>query len=283
MRCNRASVLLWLGLVLLPISARSGENPAIKLDKAWPTVVNARYSLRYNGFEVGQLKVKSNITTKSYSLSSSGKVSALFGAFSWSGSSSVSGTIERGTPAPVAYSFDWRGKKKRGTIEIGFKDRVAKEITLKPRPRIKPDTVPLKPIHRAGALDPMSALLMLTNADGRPPCDRRIGIFDGKQRYDIILAPKRLARLRSSSAGGRSETAYVCRITYAPVAGHRDNADTKTYASNRSAELVLRRIPGSKMLIPYSVTIPTAWGTGSMVAERIDIVTATAGKFALIN
>ena len=44
---------------------------------------------------------------------------------------------------------------------------------------------------------------------------------------------------------------------------------------------MLRRIPGSQMLIPAAVTIPTAWGTGSMVMERIDVVTATAGKAAL--
>jgi hypothetical protein len=37
------------------------------------------------------------------------------------------------------------------------------------------------------------------------------------------------------------------------------------------------------MLIPYSVTIPTAWGTGSMVTKRIDIITAGAGKIALTD
>ena len=75
----------------------------------------------------------------------------------------------------------------------------------------------------------------------------------------------------------------MCRITYEPIAGHRDNADTKSYAANHDAEIVLRRIPGSAMLIPYSVTIPTSWGTGSMETVRIDIVTSGAGKIALTN
>jgi hypothetical protein len=136
--------------------------------------------------------------------------------------------------------------------------------------------------HKAGVLDPLSAIMTLTKADNRPPCDRRAGIFDGTQRYDIVFTPKRQTRLPSLSSGGSPEIAYVCRITYEPVAGHRDNAGTKTYASNRDAEIVLRRIPGSEMLIPDSVTIPTAWGTGSMVTERIDIVTA-AGKIAFTD
>ena len=65
------------------------------------------------------------------------------------------------------------------------------------------------------------------------------------------------------------------------VAGHRANEATKTYASNRDVEVVLRRIPGSAVLIPYSVDVPTFWGTGSMVTERIDITTATSQKLAL--
>ncbi len=124
---------------------------------------------------------------------------------------------------------------------------------------------------------------MLTKADDRPPCERRVPIFDGKQRYDVVLTPKRLTKLASVTKGAPAETAYVCRIMYQPIAGHRDNEDTKAYAANRDAEVVLRRIPGSDMLIPNSITIPSAWGTGSMVTDRIDVVTAAAGKIALTN
>jgi hypothetical protein len=46
-------------------------------------------------------------------------------------------------------------------------------------------------------------------------------------------------------------------------------------------EIVLRRIPGSEMLIPYAVNVPTEWGTGSMAAERIDVITTSAGKNCL--
>lgn len=283
-RYGRAVLRLLPGLALLSLAAHAGEKPDAKSGEAWPITVQARYSLRYQGIEVGRLDINSNTTTKTYSLTGSSKVSVLFGAVSWSGSSSVSGAIERGAPAPAAYSFNWRQNKKAGTIQIGFKDSVAAEVAVKPAPRIKSDTVPLTPAHKAGALDPMSAILMLTKADSRPPCDRRVSVFDGKQRYDIVLTPKRQVRLASSSGGGgRPEAAHVCRIMYEPIAGHRNNEDTKTYASNRDAEIVLRRIPGSEMLIPHSVTIPTSWGTGTMVTERIDIITAGAGKIALTD
>jgi hypothetical protein len=283
MRCGRRLMLLPLALVLCPGPASPSEKLTDKPSDAWPPNVEARYRLSYNGLEVGKLKIISKTTASSYSVSGSAKLSVLFGAFKAQGSSNVSGTIEGGVPVPGAFVFNWKQNKKAGTTEIGFKDHVASDIAITPKHRIKPDMVPLKEADKIGVLDPMSAVLMFTKPDGRPPCDRRVGIFDGKQHYDIVLTPKRTVRLAAASAGGPPETGYVCRIMYEPIAGHRDNDDTRNYAANRDAEITLRRIPGSEMLIPYSVTIPTAWGTGAMMMERIDIVTADAGKILLTN
>ena len=277
----RALKLLPLGLALLPLSASSGEKPGAS--EAWPTTVQAHYRLRYNGIDVGRLDINSNTAANTYSLSGSSKVSVLFGAMSWSGTSTVSGTIKEGAPAPTTYAFELRANKKRSTINIGFADNIAAEVAVKPPTKVRPDSVALTQAHKVGALDPVSAIMMLTKADKRPPCDRRVAIFDGKQRYDIVFTPKRQTRLPPASGNGPSEIAHVCRVMYEPIAGHRANADTVTYASNRDVEVVLRRIPGSEMLIPYSVTIPTAWGTASMVTKRIDIVTATAGKAAFTD
>ena len=259
-QCKFVSAAL-LVLVLAPRAAVPAET--------WPSAVRAHYSLRYNGLEVGRLDINSTTSATTYSLSGSAKVSVFFGVFKMSGSSNVSGSIDEGeTPSPVNYGFDWRQNNKFGTIRMAFKDHVPTEIAVKPPSKMKPDLVPLMPAHKVGAYDPLSAILMLTKADGRPPCDRRVAIFDGKQRYDIVLTPKRLMRLPGS------QTAHVCRIMYEPVAGHRNNEDTRAYATNRDAEVVMRPIPGSQMVIPYAVTIPSTWGTGSMVTERIDIVTA---------
>jgi hypothetical protein len=259
----------------------AGERAAPIAADAWPTFVEARYRLRYNGIDVGHLQISTRAEGGIYTLSGSGKVSAFFGAVTWAGSSKVTGELRADEPAPASYAFDWRNNKKRGDIRMSFKDRVATDVSVTPPPGPHPDDVPLKGDHKAGVLDPVSALLVLTRMDGRAPCDRRVGIFDGKQRYDIVLTPKRTTTLQPEATGGRPETAYVCRAMYEPVAGHRDNAATKTYASNRDVEVVLRRVAGSGLLIPYSVTVPTFWGTGSMVTDRIEIVTQGAGRIAL--
>lgn len=283
MRRGRAAALLSLGLALLPLLASPGAKAVDAASQAWPATVQARYRLLFNGLEIGRVKMNSTTTATSYSIAGSAKLSVLFGTFTWSGSSTVSGAVEGGAPAPANYAFEWKQNKKGGTVRMEFKDRVASEIAVQPPAKIRSDTVPLTSASIAGALDPMSAILTLTKADARPPCDRRAQILDGKHRYDIVFTPKRVTRLPTSSGSGPKEVAYVCRVTYEPVAGHRDNADTKSYAANRDVEIVLRRIPGSQMLIPYSVTIPTSWGTGTMVTERIDVVTAGAGKIAFTD
>ena len=119
-RC-RAIALLSLGFMLLPLPAHAGEKSA---KHAWPAAFAAHYSLRFNGIEVGRLKLKSNTSETAYSLSGSAKVSVLFGAYKFSGSSSVSGTVQEDALAPQTYQFSWhRDKKLKRAIEIAFEDR----------------------------------------------------------------------------------------------------------------------------------------------------------------
>lgn len=262
-------------LVLAPLSA-AGQTAS----DAWPAAVHAHYKLRYNGIDVGNLNIVSTRADKSYAISGSGKLSVLFGTITWAGSSNVSGIVAANTPQPVTYVFDWKNNRKSGAIKLGFKERVATDVSVTPPPEQHKDDVPLLPQHKAGAFDPVSAMLMLTRADGRPPCERRVDIFDGKQRYGIVLSFKHKMKLPVAKGGGPAETADVCRAMYVPVAGHRDNDATRTYASNRDVEVVMRRVPGTAAHIPYSVSVPTAWGTGSMVTEYVEVTMAGGTKVA---
>lgn len=274
-----------VAIVCVPAAcfAFAAISPAAKaqpLSETWPVAVHARYKLKYNGIEVGQLNVTSKRTETTYSLSGSGKVSVLFGAITWSGSSNVTGQIVGGIPQPVKYAFEWKNNRKGGTIDMAYKDRVAADVKVVPPPDPHPDLVPVQPQHRAGMFDPVSALLMLTRADGRAPCERQVGIFDGKQRYDLVLTFKRHTNLPAGPGTQKGELAYVCRAMYVPVAGHRDNAATKTYASNKDVEVVIRRVPGSQLLIPHSVHIPTMWGSGTMVTDHVEVTTAAGARIA---
>ena len=264
-----------VGVALLIASAHP-----LTAEEGWAAAVHARYALRYNGINVGRLDFNSKTGKQGYSVSGSGEISILFGAIKWAGSSSVTGAVQGGVPVPQSYAFDWHKNKKGGTVKLGFTGAKATSVAVDPPSGDHPDTVPLKPEHMNGVLDPLSAVMMLTKADNRAPCDRRVNIFDGKQRYDIVFSLKRHTRIAPSDAGGASVIGFVCRAVYEPIAGHRNNAASQAYAANRDVEVVMRPIPGTKLLIPSSVTIPTPWGTGSMTTERIEI-TAGGAQIAL--
>ncbi len=263
---------------LLPSASGAADPPR----EPWPAAVKARYRLQFLGVTVGHLDMASTTTGGTYTMTGSGKVSVLFGAVVWSGSTSASGTIDNAEPVPSAYAHEWSNKKKTWAVQMRYKDRAAAEVTVTPPPGdAPPDQVPVTPASKLGALDPVAAIMQLTRADGRPPCARRLGIFDGKQRYDLVFSFKRMSRLPAASGNGTTEPAVVCRVIYAPIGGHRDNDTTKSYTANRDVEVVLRRIPGTDMMIPHSVTIPTAWGTGSMTTERIEVTTGAGRKVAM--
>jgi Protein of unknown function (DUF3108) len=269
------------GVMVLLASMFSCTTPSHARDaaEAWPATVHAKYRINFLGIDVGHIEMTSTTTSAKYAMSGSGKVSALLGAVVWTGKSSVSGVIENGAPVPTAYTHDIANKKKSWGTEIRYKDRNAPEVILTPPPGEQPpEFVPLTPANKVGAFDPLSALMMLTKADGKPPCARRLPIFDGKHRYDLVFSFKRMTRLPLATGKDTSEVGIVCRVIYEPIAGYKANEDTKAYTSNRDTEVILRRIPGTEMLIPHSVTVSSAWGSGSMTAEQIDVTTAAGGK-----
>lgn len=251
--------------------------------EAWPSAVNARYKLRFNGIDVGHLAFQSKTGAKTYALTSHGEVSVMFGLVKWTGTSSVSGAIDASGPAPKAYAFDWQKNKKGGVIRLGFTGHRAVDVVVDPPSGAHPDTVPITEQHTSGILDPLSAIMALTRADTGDPCNRRVAVFDGKQRFDIVFSYKRKTHIPAPRSGGASSVGTVCRALYEPIAGHRANAQATAYAANRDAEVVLRKIAGSDLLIPHSVTIPTAWGTGTMVIDRVDVTSSATGPFAVTD
>jgi hypothetical protein len=260
-------------LTLAPLPALAAE--------AWPAAVSARYKLKFNGIDVGHIAFTSKTGKKSYSLQSQGDVSVLFGAIKWTGTSNVTGAIASGTLSPQSYAFDWKKNKKGGAIKLGYTGQKATSVAVDPPPSTDPDIVPITEAHKSGTLDPLSAIMALTRSDVADPCARRVAVFDGKHRFDIVFSHKRKTLIPAPKSGGASSVGFVCRAMYEPVAGHKDNPDSKKYAANRDAEVTLRRLEGSGLLIPQSVTVPTAWGTGSMVLEAMSVTSATAGQFAL--
>ncbi len=275
---GRSGTALALMVAAAAICSNAGSLHA---GEAWPSAVQARYKLQFNGIGVGHLAFNSKTDSKTYALESKGEISLLFGAIKWTGSSHVAGLIDPAGVAPYSYGFDWKKNSKGGVISMAFAGKKAVDVSVEPPSGAHPDTVPLTEQQRQDVVDPLSAIMTLTRADQADPCNRRVAVFDGKQRFNIVFSYKRKTLIPAPHSGGASTVGVVCRAMYEPVAGHRADANAKAYAANRDAEVVMQPLPAAHVLIPHSVTIPTSWGTGTMVLERVDVTSTTAGQFAL--
>ena len=140
------------------------------------------------------------------------------------------------------------------------------------------DTVPLKPEHLANVLDPLSAILALTQDSGGKPCDRKLAIFDGKQRFDLTLVFRRQEPIE-----GSAELASVCRVKYTPIAGFRQTEETANLARTTGIEISFRSVPSAHLFVPQKIVLPTLAGTAEITVQHVDIKTAGTGQLALIN
>jgi len=131
--------------------------------------------------------------------------------------------------------------------------------------------VPVTEAHRRGVSDPMTASLMRVSGNGDTlvpqACQRTLSIFDGRMRYDLRLAFKRLDRVQSEY--GYQGPIVVCAVHFSPIAGHiPSRAAIKYLTQLHEIEMWLAPISGTRVLVPYRVSIPTPIGLGIMRATQ---------------
>lgn len=239
----------------------------------WPSQVQALYRVEFNGFDIGSFEFNSSVNGTGYTLSGDARLSALLGAFHWTGATRSSGALSGDAPRPAGYSFDFTSTTKSGNIKMGFaSDSVAAVSLVPPMPPL-PGTVPVRDNHLKGVLDPLSAVMAISRADSANPCGRRLAIFDGKQRFDLLLSFRRQERVAEARPSGQPGIAFVCRVKYLPVAGHRATEETRSLAASNDIEISLRPVPSANLFIPHEISIPTGAGTVKLVAQQVRIVT----------
>jgi uncharacterized protein DUF3108 len=253
------------------------------LADSWPASVRAVYDVNFNGFNVGTLEFQSEAEQQSYTLLTNTRLSILLGAFTFDGQTRSFGLLVNQAPKPAAFTFDFRSNMRAGSTKIGFSNGSVTNVTNLPPPALNPNTIPLREQHLKGVLDPLSAIMVVSRSSSGQPCDRRVPIFDGKERFDLIFSYKREMRVSEQQPSGQPDVAYVCRVKYLPIAGHKADPETQFMATNDAIEVALRPVPSANMLVPYQISIPTLAGVASIVSKRIDIASPGKPQIALTH
>jgi len=271
-------ILLCVGsLALLAAGA-----PALTAADNWSSSMRVHYAVEINGFDVGSFEYESQAEQQSYSLTGSARLSILLGAFTWEGETRSFGTLG-GEVKPASFSFDYKSSLKTGSTSFAFADDAVTSITQQPPPVAIPEAIPLREDHLKGVIDPLTALMVLSRGSPGNPCQRRIAIFDGRERFDLVFSYKGEVHVSELTASGQPGVALLCKVRYLPIAGHKVDADTQFMAANEGIEVALRPIPAVNLFVPYSIRIPTRIGIASLQSKRVEIITPGKPQIALLH
>jgi hypothetical protein len=258
-----------LGLAVALALAQFAVAPASAQGK-----LDARYEVTLAGIPVGRGVWTIEIAEDHYSATVSGTTVGLLKAFSGGhGNGSAQGRIVNGQLAPVVYTATSETSKKAETIQMALAGWNVVESSITPEPPPDAARIPVTDAHRHGVFDPMTGSMIRVAGTGDPvgpeACKSASAIFDGRMRYNLRLEYKRMDTVKAEK--GYRGPAVVCAIYFTPVSGYvPDRAAIKYLAAQKAMEVWLAPIAGTRVMVPFKLSIPTPLGHGVLVATQFN-------------
>ena len=238
-----------------------------------PATVDAVYRINFTALgDIGHFQFKSVLNGDAYTLSADARIDTAI--FKYDGGMRSNGALVSAVTTPAGYNFSYRQKallkkKKKKSLSIAFSGPAVSNVTFVPPEDVSAKAVPVTPDQLKNVLDPLSGVMALSLGNLATPCAQKLPIYDGKQRFDIVLTPK-----------GRAGADHVCSVRLVPISGHKPGEGAASVIKG-NIELVLRPVPKGNIIIPYRVTVPTIIGSAELTTERVDITMPDQQRIAL--
>ncbi len=245
--------------------------------------LDANYEASLSGIPVGKGSWTIEIGDDVFSASAQGGSAGLLKAFSGgSGSGASQGRIVNGALVANSYVATTTTSKKSETIRLILANGGVKDFSIDPVPPVDADRIVVTEAHRKNVLDPMTGSMIRVPGTGEvlspEACRTGTGVFDGRLRYDLKLDFKRMENVKAEH--GYHGPAVVCAIYFTPVAGYiPDRPVIKWLAGQRSMEVAFVPVAGTRILVPFRMTIPTPFGPAMLEATSF-ITTAAPPRVA---
>jgi hypothetical protein len=253
--------------VFAVLSALSALSPAIAQGR-----LEAQYTASLAGIPIGEGNWTVEIGESHYSAAASGATTGLLRVFAGGqGASAAQGTLSAGKPMASAYNFSVTTRKKTDRGHFDVNDGTVTKIKLDPPQEPDNERVPVTEAYLRGVQDPMTGMLLRVPGTGNSlnpeACKRTLAVFDGKLRYDLQLAFKRLDTVKADK--GYAGPVLVCAVYFTPVAGYIPSRSSIRYlARMRDIEVWLAPIAGTRILVPFRMQGPTPIGIAALEATQ---------------
>jgi len=267
----------------------------------WPQQAQARsnvaklfavYKVHFGGVDLGKFKAWVNFSGDQYSIESKTNlelgfiIKGLF--FKLDGAASSSGTLSAKHTRPTVYSLFFKTKKGGGRLKMDFNGNSVSQVTSQPPMRPNPRSVEVTKSDVTNVLDPLSALFVPASSQrgglDAAVCRQQIAIFDGKHRFNLTLSHKKTVHVKKRGRRGYKGPALVCRVMYSPVSGHRpDNDGLEFMRRNRDIEAWFIPVPGTRVYVPYHISMPTPYGLATATSTVFDVGVSGRSNMALVR
>jgi len=234
--------------------------------------LEARYTATLAGIPIGKGAWIVDIGEDQYRAAASGATSGLLRVFAGGqGTGAVQGVITAGHLVPASYSASITADKKTDEVRLALVGGNVKDALVQPPQQPNPERVPITDAHLRAVSDPMTGSLVRVPGNGDPvsaeACQRSASIFDGRIRYDLRMAFKRMEHVKAHK--GYDGPVVVCAVYFTPVAGHiPSRAAMKYLAEQKDMEVWFAPVANTRVLVPFRFSVPTPVGTGVLQATE---------------
>jgi len=242
--------------------------------------LDARYIATLAGMQIGQGAWVIEIGDDQFTAAASGMTTGLLRVFAnGEGNSASRGAVRGDNLLPAIFVSTVNNDKKVEELRIVLNGGTVKELVVDPPTTPNPNRIPLTDAHRRGVVDPMSAALIRVPGNGDPvspeACRRTLPIFDGRMRFDLQLSFKRIENVQARK--GYHGPVAVCGVQFVPLAGFvPERLAIKYLEAQQDMEMWLAPIPGTRVVVPYRISLQTPLGRG--VLEAVQFVAVASPR-----
>jgi len=234
--------------------------------------LDAEYVASLAGIPIGRGNWVVEIGDDQFSAAANGATTGLLQFFTGGhGTSASRGLISAGQLVPTSYTATINANHRVDDVRMVLAGGNVKDYSVEPLLKPSPNLIPVSEADRRGVIDPMTSGLGRVAGTGDPvsplACTRKLSVFDGRLRYDLLSEFKRIEMVKAER--GYAGPAVVCAVYFQPISGYVPGRPAITYlAGLRDAEVWLAPIFGTRVVVPYRISLPTPLGHGVLQATE---------------
>lgn len=271
--------LLAVAALTLGLGGRFPTHPAFAENAlSGASRITAVYRVDLAGFNLGNFNLTAVFRGDDYEMRGEARFSILQGIlYQWYGTTASAGRVTSAGPEPAMYALSFsEGGKRTEQLRMTFGAGAVTDVQIVPYKLPNPRDIPVTKAQLEGVVDPMSGAFLTAHSENPngdlKVCNQTLPVFDGRQRFDLVLTPKRAVNVQRSATSAYTGPAVICRVKFIPIAGYQpDNPGIKLMSETDEIEVWLIPVRGTFMYVPYRIVLPTPVGYGTAVVTSIAV------------